>query len=371
MAQHRFVAAVRRAIAAHDLFPAAGIVIVACSGGADSLALLLALDALCGQAGRAYPAVSLHVAHLDHGLRGAESAADAAFVAAEAARLGLDATIVTLTKADRADWRGSLEAAARGARYAFLRQVARQRGAAAIATGHTADDQAETVLLHLLRGSGLDGLAGMRPSNGAIIRPLLDCWRSATEEFCRDMGRTPRDDSSNRDPRYLRNRVRHELIPLAEQLQPRCKAALVRNAALIADDRAALEAATDAAWSGVIQPAIAPLSDQERTAWILLSAEHVGAALAADFALAIARADLRALAPAIRHRVIRRALDHCGSADPDAQADAASLARIERVALDTRGTPRIVEIGTGAVIFVTRTHILFAPPQQRAPRAEV
>lgn len=372
MPTHRFVIAERHALLEQALLPETGTIVVACSGGADSLALLHSLHALCGRSGTAFPGVTLHVAHLDHGLRGVESAADAAFVAAEAQRLGLTCTIGAIAAAERRAWRGSLEASLRMARYAFLRDVARATEATAIALGHTADDQAETIVLHLMRGSGLDGLAGMRPRSGDLIRPLLGLWRADTEGYCRDLGLMPRTDPSNRDLRFTRNRIRHELIPLIETMQARFRQTIVRNSALIADDRDALEAMTNAAWPTLVRDESeldTLLTDEERVAWrsiISIRCKGESSASPGPFGgsplVLIDRAALRAIAPAIRHRVLRRAIASVGMAHPDDQVDAASIARLERVALDRSGVPRVVECSTGAFAFVARRAITIHPP---------
>lgn len=340
MPLHRFVVATRAAIRRADLLPETGTVVVACSGGADSLALLAALRDLCGGPGTSFPAVRLHVAHLDHGLRGERGAADAEFVRGVAAAWGLPATIGGVGPAERAAWRGSVEAAARQARYRFLRGVARDSGAAAIALGHTADDQAETVLLHLVRGSGLDGLAGMRPRAGDLVRPLLDLWRRDTEAFCRARGLDYREDETNRDPRFLRNRVRHELLPLLATYQPRIRETLARNAPILARDAAYLDAAAADALLRTQVPAVG------------------------DEAAALDRQALRDLPSALRARVLRRAILTAGSADPDAHLDVDSVIRLERVALDRNGARRTVELSTGAVATVERARVAIRRPSR-------
>lgn len=209
------------------LLPASGEVVVAVSGGADSLCLLHILHRLCGQEKR-YPCVGLHVAHLDHRLRGEESERDAAHVAQIAAEWGLPATIGSIDVAElaRVEHR-SLEDAAREARYRFLREVAQGR---LIAVAHHADDQVETLLLHMLRGGGPGGMVGMLPRQQNIIRPLLPLSRAEIIAYCEEYGLAPVEDASNRDPRFLRNRVRHELLPLLESLNPGIRATLLRSA---------------------------------------------------------------------------------------------------------------------------------------------
>jgi tRNA(Ile)-lysidine synthase len=201
-------------------FPSGGgPVVAAVSGGADSLALLV----LARARGREVLAV-----HVDHGLRPG-SAAEAQVVAKAAERFGAGFEARKVSVAPGAD----LEARARRARYQAL--------PAGVMTGHTADDQAETVLLNVLRGAALDGLAGMRDGE-RVRRPLLDLRRAETHELCRILGLQPVDDPSNRDPRFRRNRVRHQLLPLLDDVVERdVVPILARQADLLADDAALLE----------------------------------------------------------------------------------------------------------------------------------
>jgi len=212
-------------------------VLIAVSGGADSVALLhLLLELSPGWRLR------LHVLHVDHQLR-AESAADADFVRDLGARLGVLVDVATVA----VDRRGSLEAAARAARYAALDVCAARVGAERIAVGHTADDQAETVLMRLLQGAGVRGLAGIPPVRGRIIRPLIEMRRSALETELRRAGLAWVDDRTNRDPKFLRNRIRHELLPLlADSYNPEVAASLVRVAAVARETVSALDLAAGA-----------------------------------------------------------------------------------------------------------------------------
>lgn len=246
-------AAVARAVTEHALWPAGATLVAAVSGGADSLCLLGTLLALRESRHPLTPG-RLVVAHLDHGLRGEAGAEDARFVAAFAAEQGLECVV---ERADvgalaRAEHR-SIEDAARRARYAFLRRAARDTGAARICTGHTRDDQAETLVMHWLRGSGLAGLAGMARQSTDLARPLLDLARADTVAYCAAHGWQPREDATNADNAYLRNRIRHELLPVLEQYNPNLRDTLIRNAALIAEDERYLEELTDAAWAEVVE----------------------------------------------------------------------------------------------------------------------
>lgn len=233
----RLNTAVRRALEDLGLSPLGRTLVCALSGGADSVALT---DALAGLAKR--NGFVLVAAHLDHGLRPA-SADDAAFCAELCARLG-----VRLVSA-RADVRGrarseraSLEEAARTERYAFLRRVKDDVAAAAIAVAHTQDDQAETLLMRLLRGSGGAGLAAMRVGSGDVVRPLLGVSRADVLAHLLARGLPWREDETNRDIAFTRNRVRHELIPYLERhFNPRLRRALARTAELLAAEQELLE----------------------------------------------------------------------------------------------------------------------------------
>ena len=232
------VAAVDRDLRAHGA-PARGEpLVVGLSGGADSVALTDALASLQRRHG-----FRLVAAHLDHGLR-PDSAADAAFCHAFCASLGIPFRGGTAPVRERASReKGGLEQAARLERYSFLRRVKRDEGAAWIAVAHTQDDQAETLLLRLLRGAGASGLAAMRPRSADLARPLLGVPRARVLEHLRARGLAWREDPSNADPVHLRNRVRHELLPYLEQrFNPRLREALARTAALLADDAAYVEA---------------------------------------------------------------------------------------------------------------------------------
>ncbi len=213
--------------------PRAGdTVLVALSGGPDSVALL---DALC-ESGRRRRFETL-AAHLDHGLR-PESAADAAFCRDLCERLGVRLFVGTADVRARAGRdRSGIEDAAREERYAVLRRVAEAEGAAAIAVAHTRDDQAETFLLRLVRGSGSAGLGAMRSRAGVLIRPMLGVSRIEVLEHLRARSLEWREDQSNSDLGYARNRVRHELLPYLERhFNPRIRETLARTAALLADD---------------------------------------------------------------------------------------------------------------------------------------
>jgi tRNA(Ile)-lysidine synthase len=217
-------------------------VLVAVSGGPDSVCLANLLNKIKDEL-----SIELHIAHLDHSLRGEESEAEARYVSALAEKLGLP---VTVGKADVKAWstehKISLEEAAREVRYRFLDETARSVGASRVAVGHTRDDQVETTLMHYLRGAGIQGLRGLRPAaplpygskeDGIwVIRPLLALTRQETTGCCEQYGLLPCIDSSNKDLKFLRNRIRLELIPLLRQYNPEIDDALVRLADLAGED---------------------------------------------------------------------------------------------------------------------------------------
>ena len=234
----------------YQLLPAEGTLVVAVSGGADSLCLLHILDRLCGT-GKRYPGIRLHVAHLNHQLRGAESEHDAQAVAQLARSWDLPCTVHAIDVAALAlHEHRSIEDAARTARYRFLREVAQGQP---IAVAHHQDDQVETLLLHWLRGGGLASVIGLQPRQGDIIRPLLNVTRKDTHAYCAAYGLTPQDDATNRDVHYQRNRIRHELLPLLEHMNPGFRATLLRNAEVMQVDLAWIESQVDIQWLTIVE----------------------------------------------------------------------------------------------------------------------
>jgi tRNA(Ile)-lysidine synthase len=225
--------------------------VAALSGGSDSVAQLLLLRDLAV----AGDLVLAGAAHLNHQLR-PEAARDETFCRDLCTRLGVPLVVESASVAALAAAAGvSIEVAARRARYAFLEQARASRGATVVAVAHTADDQAETVLLRLLRGAGPRGLRGILPVRGAIVRPLLECTRAALREDLTRRGQTWVEDATNADVTQPRNRVRHELMPLlAARFQPAVTRVLARTAEVVAADDALLESFADAAASGVVTP---------------------------------------------------------------------------------------------------------------------
>jgi tRNA(Ile)-lysidine synthase len=231
--------------------------VVAVSGGADSVCLLHILAKLQKELG-----ISLHVAHLNHQLRGAESEADAEYVSALARRLGISATVEGReVKSYQKQHRLSLEEAAREVRYGFLDEVAKTIGAKGVAVGHTRDDHVETILMHLIRGTGIRGLQGLKPSSEwksktasiTVIRPLLEISREETEDYCQRHKLKTRVDATNISLSPLRNRIRHQLLPLLEGYNPGIAQALLRTAQIASDDIAFLDEEVARLWDEVAQ----------------------------------------------------------------------------------------------------------------------
>ncbi len=222
-----FVQQMHRFIAQHKMIEDGETVLVAVSGGADSLALLHGLSTL-----RSQLKCQLHVAHLNHCLR-PDADADADFVRQHAVDLRLPCTIQRMEILHLAQqWKLSVEAAGRSARYQFYESVITEIDATKVALGHHQDDIAETVLMNLIRGSGATGLKGIAPVRDAkFIRPLAGFTRQQIEAFLTSIGVVPRHDTTNTDTRYLRNRIRHELIPRLENAyNPNIKTGLTRTA---------------------------------------------------------------------------------------------------------------------------------------------
>jgi len=213
------------AVSLHHIFEPGERVVVAVSGGPDSLALLSILREIL-------PAVSLHltVAHFDHGWR-EDSQDDRDFVASMAAQWGYAFHTVRA-----ADGIPHTESAARTARYAFLRRTATETNSTAIAMGHTQDDQVETLLLHLLRGSGSRGLGAMRRRDRDLARPLLDISRHEIETYLARLHLTPRRDPSNEDPRFTRNRLRQQVLPAIDAFDPAARDLLARTADILSEE---------------------------------------------------------------------------------------------------------------------------------------
>ena len=306
-------------------------VIVAVSGGADSVALLAGLDELSNAKKLD---IRLIVAHLNHKLRGPASDADARWVSKFARQLGhqfIGRSVDVKRLAKRTS--DNLEQAARRARYDFLRKTATSQKAKLILTAHTLDDQAETVLLNLLRGSGTDGLAGMEPirriktkSDLIVARPLLG-WakRSDTEGYCRARRIDFRVDEMNADEAFTRVRVRTQIVPLLKTFNPKAEEAIGRAAEILREDNSALDAAVGRLleYSGVT-----PSSSNQKQATI--------------------RADLLRIAqPALRRRALRRWLSI--NRGDLRRLERAHIAAIENLLFSPK-SGRLVELPGGGVV---------------------
>ncbi|HKW85715.1 MAG TPA: tRNA lysidine(34) synthetase TilS, partial [Nitrospiraceae bacterium] len=232
--QSPLVRRVAEAARARRLFKPGDRLLAAVSGGADSVALLSLLTELA-------PSwkLALWAVHINHGLRGAESEEDARFVASLCERLGVQliGERVDLTNPARRRLRQSLQEYAREARYAAMQRVGQALGVDKIALGHTADDQAETLLMWMLRGSGTTGLAGI-PANREplFIRPLLDFSRADIVSYLRTQKLGVREDSSNAKLLYLRNRIRHELLPAMKRFNPALVKVLGRQVEILREE---------------------------------------------------------------------------------------------------------------------------------------
>lgn len=302
----RLADVVRRTIERYGMLAPGDGVVVAVSGGPDSLALLHLLHGL-----REAFDLSLHVAHLNHLLRGEAAAADAAFVRETAERLGLPWTIEAVAVGDLARAEGlSLEEAGRTARYRFFRRVCAAAGARRVALGHTRDDQAETVLMRLLRGAGPAGLAGIPPvRDGWVIRPLIAVPRAAVEAYCREQGLEPRRDATNESTAFLRNRIRLDLLPRLEALfHPGLSASLAQTAEILRAEDEWLDAQAEGALPGLCR------TEGDR---LVLSVDGLGR-----------------LPLALRRRVARRAAQRAGVA-----AGALAFDHVERLLALAAGRP--------------------------------
>lgn len=222
---------VRACCERHGMLPGDGTVLCALSGGRDSMAMLHILSLLAEEKG-----VRIAAAHFNHQLRSAADR-DEAFVRAWCREQGIPLTCGQGDAGEFARREGlSIEDAARKLRYAFLEAAARDMGAVRIATAHHREDNAETVLLHLLRGTGLQGLGGIAPVRGRVIRPLLETSRAEIDEYIQRNSVPYVEDESNRDTRFTRNRLRLEVLPLLEEIAPGCGGRIASTAELLREE---------------------------------------------------------------------------------------------------------------------------------------
>jgi tRNA(Ile)-lysidine synthase len=299
-------------------------VVVAVSGGGDSVALLRSLEAIASEC-----RLRLTVAHLDHGVRGAAALADAQFVAALAGSLNLPCEFGQWSPA-RA---GHFEADARRARYAWLLDVARRRNATVVAVGHTLDDQAETILHRVLRGTGLRGLAGIPArrrlaSDLLLIRPLLAVSRQEARDYLAAIGQAYCEDESNADWSQTRARIRHELLPsLAEAYNPRIAEALVRLGRLAGE------------------------SDRRVRAWVA-GLEKTTAVGAAGDEVVFDRQRILRIPPVIRAELVRRVWRRRGW--PEVGMSACRWHRIAKLCRESRAR---VSVGSGIELVASSSRV--------------
>lgn len=224
---------VQNFVGKHELWRPGSRIVIGVSGGPDSLCLLDVLAYLAPK----YD-FRLHVAHVNYGLRGRSSDLDEKLVRERSAFYGILCTVLR----SRGKPAQNLEETLRDTRYAFFERLRERKDFDLVAVAHNEDDQAETFLMRLLRGSGLQGLRAMRPKNGSVIRPLLGTSRTDILRYLKERRLSSREDKSNRDTRLMRNRIRHELLPLLEEkFQPRTRKVLSATASLLAEDYATLE----------------------------------------------------------------------------------------------------------------------------------
>jgi len=267
---------VGRTVSRQGLFRPGDTLVIGLSGGADSVMLLDLLSILPGYD------LKLIAAHLNHGLRGDESDADEQFCRETVSRYAIpfESRLANVRKA-AAELRLNLEDAGRRARIELLDEIREKYGAAAVVLAHHADDQAETVLMRLLRGAGITGLAGMAYRNQrGYVRPLLEISRPEIEQYLRASGLEWREDSSNSDTSFLRNRIRHQLLPLLEEYNPAIRSCLAATASVLGDDEALLGELTAEAFTGACR------TEEGRIVCGVTA--------------------LRALKPALRRRVLRQ-----------------------------------------------------------------
>jgi tRNA(Ile)-lysidine synthase len=323
-------------------FPVSNLTtIVGVSGGADSVALLLALDELI-KANKLR--IRIVVAHVDHRLRPA-SAGDARWVRKLTRQLGHEISISRVNLNRRGD---NLEQAARIARYKSFAALAQKRRASIVLTAHTMDDQAETILLNLMRGSGADGLSGIEPvralnhdENISLVRPLLS-WarRRDTEQHCRARNIDFRRDEMNEDETFARVRVRRQLLPLIETFNPRIVEAIARTGELLRDDVDALNGAA------------------ERLLELSIDETGKGKQLRTDL--------LFAARPALRRRALRLWLEKCrGNLR---RLELTHIRAVESLVVENRGA-RTIELPGGSTVTRKRGRLLFSGRTLTKPKA--
>jgi tRNA(Ile)-lysidine synthase len=290
---------------ARSLMSAGDRVCVAVSGGADSVALLIALS----EANREREAlgVVLTAVHVHHGLRSAEADADEAFVRELCDKLGVPLVVERVNvPARQAAEREGLEEAARELRYRVFWELMKSSRADVVATAHTLDDQAETVVMKLLRGAWTEGIGGIAPAvesgvRGRIVRPLLGARRAEVEAYLRERGQTWREDATNRDVSLMRNRVRHELIPILRGFNPGIDAALARLAEIARDE--------EGFWQAEVAKVLPQVLLQGRP---IRGGGRAVSTVTGNSSCAVEVERLRTMTPALRRRVLRAAARSLG-----------------------------------------------------------
>ncbi len=289
---------VLKTIRSHGMLPPGSRVGVAVSGGADSVALLLLLEEL-----RAKLGITLLVLHFNHSLRGAESEADEQFVAALARDRNVEFISAREDVAAQARENGwNLEDAARRLRYGFFARVVEQGAASRVAVAHTADDQAETVIARLIRGTGLDGLAGIHPVVGPVVRPLLDVSRRVLRDYLSRAGQAWREDSSNLDIRRLRARIRHQLLP---QLETNFSATVVERL----DELARLARGESMFWSAFVEDRFRALARQTPDGFSIHIPDLLVPLEMAHAQLALSELNPTEVSRALAQRLVRRVFE--------------------------------------------------------------
>jgi tRNA(Ile)-lysidine synthase len=320
---HRVV----RTIRSRGLLEKGQHVLVAVSGGPDSVALLSLLHRL-----RRSWRLTVTAVHCNYGLRGAESDGDQEFVQTLCRELEIPLYTRSLHVRDRVR-RTSLQAAARELRYGAFMDVAKECGAQRIAVGHTADDQAETVLLWLLRGAGLTGLSGMPAfREGVIVRPLYECSRQDVLRYLRSSGLSYRQDSSNAKPAYLRNRIRNQVMPVLRQVTPAAVDVLCRAAELCREDDRCLDAQIESLCTDRVRA-------DGRGGWV------------------VERAVVRQLPPALQRRLVRALLQRC---DPRQRAVGfRTVEQVRQTVIGKRPSRRLAL--RSARVTIERADVRFTP----------
>jgi len=328
-------------------------VAVAVSGGADSVALLLLLQELAALLG-----IRVSVCHFNHRLRGAASDADEQFVSGLAASLGLDCVVAGEDVAGRASQEGwNLEDAARRLRYAFFRRLVDQGRADCVAVAHSADDQAETVLAHLLRGTGPTGLGGIYPQVDCVVRPLLSVRRQELRDYLRSRGQSWREDESNLDQSRLRARIRQRLLPILEN---EFQSAVVGNLGRLAE----LAREEERFWSPLLEDRMAALVERTPDGLSIRAADLLEPF---QFGTRCEASALGMQGLAITRRLVRRLLKEVQGSQQRFTSQHVEL--VIRLAESGRGGRRL-ELPLGVVVARVFDRVLFTPPETRSPSAD-